>query len=79
MYRDRIKGLFRYEKDNMHTLKEVFDMRSKVHNEYIRQGNPQFTSNSMRMQGTIFPIKAQLSKSSQQSLSNNLSAITKIC
>ena len=57
MYRDRIKGLFRYEKENMFTLKEVFDMRNKIHSEYNRQGNPVFTSNSMRMKGICIIIQ----------------------
>jgi hypothetical protein len=56
-FKSKIKNLIRYEKENMTTLKEVFDMRSKVHSEYQRQGSPAFTSNSMRIQGTSSTMK----------------------
>lgn len=53
IFKMKIKNLFRYEKDNMNTLKDVIECRNKVHYEYSRQGLPGFTSNSMKLQGNF--------------------------
>jgi hypothetical protein len=42
----RIKNILRYEKDNMMTLRELFDIKNKVHYEYIKQGAPMLSKSS---------------------------------
>ena len=54
VFKDKIKNFIRYEKDNMTTVKEVFEGRNKIHSEFQKQGSPSFTSNSMRIQGIRF-------------------------
>ena len=40
IFKTRIKGFFKYEKENMATLKEVIDVREKVHSNFSRNGCP---------------------------------------
>lgn len=40
VFKTRIKNILRYERDNMMTLKELFDTKSKIHSEYAKQGYP---------------------------------------
>lgn len=46
IFKTRIKNILRFEKDNMTTLKEVFEVRNKIHAEYSRQGYPTLSKNS---------------------------------
>ena len=48
MFRIRIRTLFRYERDNMATLREVIDCSSSIHHEFSRQGAPPLSANKVR-------------------------------
>ena len=48
MFRNRIRTLFRYERDNMATLREVIDCSSSIHHEFNRQGAPPLSANKVR-------------------------------
>lgn len=48
MFRQRIRTLFRYERDNMATLREVIDYSSPIHHEFNRQGSPPLSAHKVR-------------------------------
>ena len=48
MFRNRIRTLFRYERDNMATLREVIDCSSSIHHEFNRQGAPPLSAIKVR-------------------------------
>jgi len=48
MFRNRIRTLFRYERDNMATLREVIDCSSSIHHEFNRQGAPPLSADKVR-------------------------------
>lgn len=51
IFKTRIKNILRFEKDNMMTLKELFDNRNKVHHEYAKQGYPTLSKSSQSGKG----------------------------
>lgn len=48
MFRTRIKNLFRYEKDNMTTLRAVIDTSNTIHSEFSRQGCPPLSTSKLK-------------------------------
>ena len=48
IFKSKIKNIFRYEKDNMMTLKEVFEQKNKIHAEYVKQGQPPLSQTSQK-------------------------------
>lgn len=58
MFRNRIKGFFRYEKDNLTSLKETIENRNKIHSEYIRFGSPPL--NSGKLKGNCMEIESSI-------------------
>lgn len=48
MFRSRIKSLFRYEKENMATLREIIDASGGIHYEFARQGSPPLSANKVK-------------------------------
>lgn len=38
VFKTKIHSLFRFEKENMTTFKEINEVRNKMYNEYLKQG-----------------------------------------
>jgi hypothetical protein len=51
VFKSRLRNVFRFEKDNMNTLKELFESKNKIHYEYARQGYPMLSSTSKTSSG----------------------------
>ena len=48
IFRERIRALLRYERDNMATLRELIDYSSPIRHEFNRQGTPPLSANKVR-------------------------------
>ena len=53
VFKTRIKNILRFEKDNMMTLKELFDTRNKIHSEYGRQNYPILSKSTQSSLGQV--------------------------
>jgi hypothetical protein len=48
MFKSRVKNLFRYEKENMTTLRQIIDSSSNIHYEFARQGFPPLPASKLK-------------------------------